>query len=293
MVRAPCLQFSTRLNCCAAEYEPPFPEQLTVIVTVEVPALAAALPLNVSVKLMFPDVAVFTLVMVTVTPEGSPVSVNVPTGLNPPNAVTVTAIAPVPVRTIASDLALSANSTPGDCETWTEICLLSDNPSPLAVTVIVAAPTVADEAAVSVSVEEPASPLNVTGLLLHRAVIPLGSPPMPNVTAPANVPLPVKETKSAIVFPCTTDREVEATATASVGAMAGASVTCIAICAATANPSPLAVTVIVVEPTAADDEAVRVSVEEPLSPLRVTGLLLHDAVTPLGSPLTLSVTAPA
>ena len=59
------------------------------------------------------------------------------------------------------------------------------------------------------------------------------------------------------------------------------------------SPSPFAVTVIVADPTVAMDEAVSVSVEEPLSPVNVTGLPLHDAVTPLGNPLTPSVTAPA
>jgi len=47
------------------------------------------------------------------------------------------------------------------------------------------------------------------------------------------------------------------------------------------------------EPTVAVDEAVKVNVDFPLSAVRVTGLLLHEAVTPLGSPLTLIVTGPA
>ena len=88
---------STRLNSCAAEDDPPPPEQITVIVTVEVPAFAAALPRNVSVRLILPDVAVFKLLMDGVMPAGSPLSVKEPTGLNPPNALTVSAIAPVPV----------------------------------------------------------------------------------------------------------------------------------------------------------------------------------------------------
>jgi hypothetical protein len=64
------------------------------------------------------------------------------------------------------------------------------------------------------------------------------------------------------------------------------------ICLLTVNPSPLAVTVTVADPTVAAEEAVSVSVEDPFSPLNVTGLLLHDAVNPLGNPLTPSVTAP-
>ena len=78
----------------------------------------------------------------------------------------------------------------------------------------------------------------------------------------------------------------------SVNCTAGAWVTWTVICLLAVNPSPLAVTVIAVEPAAAADEAVSVSVEEPLSPLSVSGFVLHDAVTPLGNPVTPSVTAP-
>jgi hypothetical protein len=86
--------FSTRLNSCAAEDDPPLPEQVTVIVTVEAPAFAAALPVNASVRLMLPEVAVFTLLMEGVIPAGSPPSMNEPSGINPPDALTVSVIAP-------------------------------------------------------------------------------------------------------------------------------------------------------------------------------------------------------
>lgn len=45
-------------------------------------------------------------------------------------------------------------------------------------------------------------------------------------------------------------------------------------------------------PTLAVEAAVNVKVLAPLAPVRVNGLLLQDAVTPLGKPLTLRVTAP-
>jgi hypothetical protein len=57
--------------------------------------------------------------------------------------------------------------------------------------------------------------------------------------------------------------------------------------------SPVAVTVIVAEANDAADEAMSVSVEDPFSALNVTGLPPHDAVTPLGNPVALSVTGPA
>jgi hypothetical protein len=60
----------------------------------------------------------------------------------------------------------------------------------------------------------------------------------------------------------------------------------------TVNPSPFAVSVSVVEVTGAVVAAVSVSVLVPLSDESVRGLLLHFAVTPVGKPLTLSVTAP-
>lgn len=60
----------------------------------------------------------------------------------------------------------------------------------------------------------------------------------------------------------------------------------------TVKPPPVAFNVTVDEPIVAAAEAVSVSVEEPLSALRVTGFLLHVAVTPVGSPLIARVTAP-
>jgi hypothetical protein len=100
---------------------------------------------------------------------------------------------------------------------------------------------------------------------------------------------PANEISSVTVFPCTIDRDVEAAPIASDGNGATNTV----ICLLTVKPSPPAVTVMAAEPTYAPGEAVSVSVEEPLSALSVTGFLLHDAVTPLGRPLTPSVTAPA
>jgi hypothetical protein len=166
--------------------------------------------------------------------------------------------------------------------------LLAVSASPLAVTVIVAELTGATEEAVSVSVEEPLSPLSVIGLLLHDAVTPLGNPLTLKLTAPLNVALLVNEIASATVFPCITVAVVEATEIA----MDGNGATSTVICLLAVNPSPLPVTVIVADSRFAADVAVNVSVEEPLSPLSATGLLLHDAVTPLGNPLTLRLTAP-
>jgi len=52
----------------------------------------------------------------------------------------------------------------------------------------------------------------------------------------------------------------------------------------------MAVTVIADVPAAAAEEAVSFSVVKPLPAVSIAGLLLHEAVTPAGSPLTLRVT---
>jgi hypothetical protein len=64
------------------------------------------------------------------------------------------------------------------------------------------------------------------------------------------------------------------------------------ICLVAVTPSPLAVTVIAANPALAVEDAVNVSVDFPLSPLSVSGFLLHAAITPAGSPLTPRLTAP-
>ena len=46
------------------------------------------------------------------------------------------------------------------------------------------------------------------------------------------------------------------------------------------------------DPALAVEDAVNVSVDVPLSPPSVSGFLLHAAITPVGSPLTLRLTAP-
>ena len=190
--------------------------------------------------------------------------------------------------TTAMEAEAAAIAKDGDGATCTAICLLAVNPSPLPVTVIVADPGLPAEEAVNVSVDEPLSPFSVTGLLLHDAVTPLGNPLTVKLTAPLYVALPASEIASVTVLPCTTVKELEAAPMA----IEGAATTCTVICLLAEAPSPPAVTVIVAVPAVAADEAVSVSVEEPLSLLSEIGLLLHDAATPLGSPLTVRLTAP-
>ena len=83
-----------------------------------------------------------------------------------------------------SELAPSANCAAGPCCTCKVRDCFAVRPSPLAVTVIVAVPTFAEDAAVSASVVEPLSALSVTGFLLNEAVTPAGKPLTLRVTAP-------------------------------------------------------------------------------------------------------------
>jgi hypothetical protein len=95
--------------------------------------------------------------------------------------------------------------------------LVAVRPSPLAVIVIVAEPTVAVIEGVSVSVLVPLSEESVTGLLLQVAVTPAGNPLAVRVTAPLYVPLPASVTRSVAEAPCKTASELEAVVSESVG----------------------------------------------------------------------------
>jgi hypothetical protein len=73
---------------------------------------------------------------------------------------------------------------------------------------------------------------------------------------------------------------------------ASACVTWSVTCFVAVTASPLAVTVIVAEPIFVVDAAVSVRVLVPVSEAKVTALLLHVAVTPVGNPLTARLTIP-
>jgi hypothetical protein len=123
----------------------------------------------------------------------------------------------------------------------------------------------------------------------NDGVTPVGSPliwiPIPVSCSP---PTGVTLTVIWLVLECVIDTDVALSPIVSPGA--GCTWTATVLVAVT--PSPLAVTVIVVVLTVALAAAVKVSVELPLPFARVIPFALHDAVTPLGNPLTLSVTAP-
>lgn len=80
-----------------------------------------------------------------------------------------------------------------------------------------AEPTVAVEAANSVSVLVPLPAASVTVLLLHAAVTPAGSPLTLRLTTPLYVPFPARVTASVAVVPRSTATEAEAVVTVSSG----------------------------------------------------------------------------
>lgn len=266
--------------------------------------VSAAVELTVNVNVMVPPAGAETLpgVAEAVIPEGAAFAARPgsSTPVAPPAVVTAIEKLPVVPRWMVSVVAEGFAEAPSTC---TVMVLETVRPPPVAVTVMLYVPgvTVAPWLvfpAVTVSVDVPLlDEFSVTGLLLHEAVRLEGNPLTLRAIVPLNEPPPVKET--------TWLATLWLALTASVGLMtvmvleAGVTVKVgtVAIVVKLTwwlplTPSPVAVTVIVAVPDDTDDEAVSVSVDFPLSEVSVTGLALHEAVTPLGSPLTLIVAAP-
>jgi len=137
----------------------------------------------------------------------------------------------------------------------------------------------------------------MTEVLLSEAVRLAGRPLTLRVTAPVKELLPVKViTWLAVSWEVLFAFAGLATvmvAEAGVMVKVGAEVTARVMVLLTVRPSPVAVTVTVAaEVMDAAVVAVKVNVEEPASLLNVTGLTLQEAVTPVGNPETLRVTAP-
>jgi hypothetical protein len=174
---------------------------------VDVPAVAAVLPVRVNVQTTAPAEFTAGALHVAVKPLGSPAATEIvdpvaPAGITtPPTGVAVTVTVADEsdgTDTVVGDAEIS---TAGAYCTCNATCLVAVNPSPLAVIVTVAAPTVAEDEAVSVSVDAPLSAFSVTELLLHEAVTPAGNPLTLRVTAPLYVALPANETTSVNVEP--------------------------------------------------------------------------------------------
>ena len=142
-------------------------------------------------------------------------------------------------------------------------------------------PAVAVLLAVSVSTLDP-----VVGLVLNTAPTPVGSPDAANVTLPANPPASITVTVSVMADPSVTDRVAADAVSVKLGVCMVLMVSETAELAVSAPEVPVIVSVVV--PEAAALPAVRVSTLDP-----VVGLVPNEAVTPVGSPDTASVTLPA
>jgi hypothetical protein len=172
--------------------------------------------------------------------------------------------------------------------------LAAEIPSPAAVTVTVAVPAVVDDEAVNVRVDDPASELSVTGLLLHEAVTPLGKPLTLRVTAPLYAELPVSVIRSVTVLPWITDVEPAAAASVREG---GVTVTVNGRFWLAEYFVPLLAKTSALRPKVTVDAAalelpVRVSVQT-AAPAELTLGAFHEAVIPLGRPEDTAIVEPA
>jgi hypothetical protein len=159
------------------------------------------------------------------------------------------------------------------------VVAVTDPEVPVMVTVL--APAVAVLPAVSVSTLLP-----VVGLVANAAVTPLGSPEAARVTLPVNPPLSVTVIVSVAVEPWVTDNELAEGASVKLPVAAAVTVRAMVVVAG-GNAPEVPVMVTVEFPAGAVALAVRVSTLDP-----VAGLVLKEAVTPLGRPDAARVTLP-
>lgn len=286
----------------AAYVLPSVPTTCALKLNEDVLVTATGLPVSVRVEITAPAAVTVGVLHVPVNPFGNPEAMLMldpaaPLGtFTPPNGVAVTVTVAVPSDGIAIETGAAASLIPGACTTCNGTVLVSVSPSPLAVMVIVAEPTVAVDEAVRVNVLVPLSDVSVTGLLLQAAVTPVGKPATLRVTAPLYVPFPVSVTTSVTAVPCTVESELEAVVSVSVAGVND-----------TAKGSVLVA--VYVLPFVAATLALKLSVDEPATALELPArdkthdttpaeLIVgepHDAVNPLGKPETtpmLDPTAP-
>jgi hypothetical protein len=289
------------VNACEAENAPvvlwlPLVAVEAAMLTLQVPALANELPVSVIVALKTPEFEMLPGPNDGVTPAGKPlIAMPIPVTFSPPTGVTLIVICPEPECVIDSDVAPSPIVIPCACCTCTVTVFVAVTPSPIAITVTGVELTVAVAAAESVNVVVPFPFVSEIPFAPHDAVTPLGKPLTLIVTAPVNVPFPVKVIASVTVLPCTTLIVLEAGVSESVG---GVNETVNGKLAVAVTTEPLFGAIFAVSPSVADPAA---AAELPVSvkvhatpPAVVNDAELQLAVTPLGSPeATLMLDPPA
>lgn len=246
-----------------------------VAVMVNEAVVTGAELLAVSVSLLV--VVALAGLKAAVTPLGNPEMVRLTAPVKPLTGVTVMVLVPdvpcVMLRLAGAAASVTAGAPFTVRLTVTEVDALPNVP----VTVTVAVPTVAVDAAVKVTV------LVVAVLAgLNEAVTPLGSPDAVRVTLPLNPLLGVTVMVSVPLAPAVT---LSMAAEAAIEKLAGAATVRVIPTVALRLPDlPVSVTVVV--PKAALALAVKLNV---LAVAVLAGL--NNAVTPLGSPETVRLTA--
>jgi len=162
---------------------------ISSMVVVPVGARRDALQVRVAVPLPLAGTVTGFAVVVAETPLGNALTLNSTDPLNPPTLVMVRVVDVLPLSSIVND--------EGDRDmvkffvaeefTVSEMVVLSVSDPEVPVMVMVAAPVVAVDDAVSVSVEVALPPdAGVTGLVENEAVTPLGKPDALSVVAESN-----------------------------------------------------------------------------------------------------------
>jgi len=258
---------------------------------VEVPVGARREALNLIVTLVLPFAGGVTGLAVAVadTPLGNAFTLNSTEEWNPPTLVIVSVSDAFPPSSTVSDEGETAMVKFGDVEaafTVSAIVVLWLIDPDIPVIVIVAAPVVAVEDAVSVSTEVTLPfAAGVTGFVENDAVTPLGNPLALSVVAELNPPVLVIVIVLVPLPPWVTVTDVGDAAMVKFGDDAALTVSAMVAVAVKLPEVPVMVTV--ADPVVAVLLAVSVSTLVP-----VVGFVPNDAVTPLGRPDAASVTLP-
>lgn len=223
------------------------------------------------------------------TPLGNSFTLNVTEPLNPPTLVIVSVL----VTVLPSSIVNEAGDTDNvkffvvlDEVTVSAIVVLAVVDPDVPVIVTVADPTVADDEAVSVSVEVAVPPdAGVTGFVENAAVTPLGNPEALSVVAESNPFTLVTVMVLVPLAPCLIETDVGDALTVKLGVDALFTVSDTVVVAVRLPDVPVIVTVAV--PVVAEELAVRLSALVP-----VVGFVPNAAVTPLGKPEAAKVTLP-
>jgi hypothetical protein len=258
-----------------------------VTVTVAVPAVAVADAVSVS-TLLVPVVVVVAGLKLAVTPVGKPLAVNVTAPAKLLSRVMVSVLVPLApwftVRLVG--LAASEKSGVAALATVRVIAAVWVSVPLVPVTVTVNMPTVAVLDAVSVSTLLVPVVVVVAGLKL--AVTPVGRPLAVNVTAPAKL---LRRVIVSVLVPLAPWFTVRLVGLAASEKSAATDTTVRATAAVWVSVPLVPVMVTVAAPAVAVVDAVSVSTL--LVPVVVVVAGLKLAVTPVGRPLAVNVTAPA